>query len=243
MVQSTEITALRDVSIEIAAECGSLAAIVDLATGELPGWGNPNKTAQEIGADMLRAARELRRPALQLSRIQAMKSSKRFAVGVSVRVRVPGVDGVVTQLDGERSALSEYWHTIKTENGERREPGCNLELIESLITHTSPRVGKIAETINFQGPNSRITVNGNDNSSNAVSTSTYQLFEELREKAALIANDQDRAMILTRIDELERTRSPNGFLGAYKAFMASLSDHITVFGPLLPALTRMLGIN
>jgi hypothetical protein len=42
---------------------------------------------------------------------------------------MPGVSGVVTQLDGEPAALGEYWHTVKTRHGERREPGCNLELI------------------------------------------------------------------------------------------------------------------
>ena len=242
-VPSSEIKPLRDVAAEMAGEIGSLAATIDLATGEVSNWGNANKTGTEIGADILRTARDLRRPALQLSRVRAMKTPKRFAVGASVRIRMPGVDGVVTQLDSARSALSEYWHTIRTEHGERREPGCNLELIEPPITHTSPGVSKIAETINFHGPNSRMIVSGNDNSSNTVSTDAAQLFDALREKAASIGNDQDRAMILTRIDELERARSSGGFIEAYKAFMASLSDHITVFGPFLPALTTMLGIN
>lgn len=242
-VESSEITALRGVSVGIAGELGSLAAIIDLASGELPGWGNPNKTENEIGADILRAARDLRPLAVQLGRVRAMKSPKRFAVGVFVRVRMPGVDGIVTELDDERSALSEYWHTIKTESGERREPGCNLELIEPAITHASPAVMKIAENITFHGHNSRITVNGNDNSSNTVLTDTDELFEKLREKAALIENDEGRAIIIARIDEMQRSRSSGGFLDAYKAFMASLSDHITVFASLLPALTRLLGIN
>src|SRR5450759_1788795 len=106
-VQSSEITALRDVSVGMAGELGSLAAIIDLAGGELPGWGNPNKTENEIGADILRAARDLRPLAVQLGRVRAMKSPKRFAVGVSVRVRMPGIDGIVTELDDERSALTE----------------------------------------------------------------------------------------------------------------------------------------
>src|SRR5690242_8446384 len=36
-MQSSEISALRDVAAELAGELGSLAAIVDLATGEIPG--------------------------------------------------------------------------------------------------------------------------------------------------------------------------------------------------------------
>jgi hypothetical protein len=54
---------------------------------------------------------------------------KRFAVDAEVRVTMPGVNGVVTQLDDEPTVLGEYWHTIKTKHGERREPGCNLQLI------------------------------------------------------------------------------------------------------------------
>ena len=58
-----------------------------------------------------------------------MGDRKRFAVGAQVRVRNPGVNGVVTQLDNEPTALGEYWHAIRTEHEERREPGCNLELV------------------------------------------------------------------------------------------------------------------
>ena len=58
---------------------------------------------------------------------------KRFAVGAKVRVKNPGINGVVARLDEEPTALAEYWHTIQTERGERREPGCNLELIPAPI--------------------------------------------------------------------------------------------------------------
>lgn len=46
---------------------------------------------------------------------------------------MPGVNGVVTQLDNEPTSLGEYWHRIHTAHGERREPGCNLELIPTPI--------------------------------------------------------------------------------------------------------------
>jgi len=62
-----------------------------------------------------------------------MGLAKRFAVGTKVRVKTPGVNGVVTQLDEEPAALGEYWHTIHEEYGERREPGCNLELIPTPV--------------------------------------------------------------------------------------------------------------
>jgi hypothetical protein len=58
-----------------------------------------------------------------------MAEKKRFAVGAEVRVINPGMNGVVTQADNKPTVLGEYYHTIKTEHGNRREPGCNLELI------------------------------------------------------------------------------------------------------------------
>lgn len=58
-----------------------------------------------------------------------MGDKKRFAVGAEVRVKMPGLNGVVAKVDDKPAALGEWWHTIKTENGERKEPGSNLELI------------------------------------------------------------------------------------------------------------------
>ena len=60
-------------------------------------------------------------------------AKKRFAVGADVRVVMPGVNGVVIQTSDEIAAMGEYWHLIKTKHGERKEPGCNLELIPKPI--------------------------------------------------------------------------------------------------------------
>jgi hypothetical protein len=65
-------------------------------------------------------------------------TKQRFAVGAKVLVKMPGVPGVVTQLDDEPTVLWEYWHTVSTEHGERREPGCNLELIPTPKTNKEP---------------------------------------------------------------------------------------------------------
>lgn len=63
------------------------------------------------------------------------KQRQRFDVGASVRVKNPGVNGVITQLDSSPTAMGEYWHTIDTEHGERREPGCNIELVPAPLTN------------------------------------------------------------------------------------------------------------
>jgi hypothetical protein len=44
-------------------------------------------------------------------------------------VKRPGVSGTIVQLDASPTVMGEYWHTVRTDRGERREPGSNLELI------------------------------------------------------------------------------------------------------------------
>lgn len=64
---------------------------------------------------------------------------KRFAVGAEVRIKMPGVNGVVTQFDTTPTVMGEYWHTVHTAHGDRREPGCNLELVPVPVTNTRPK--------------------------------------------------------------------------------------------------------
>ncbi|HZQ45266.1 MAG TPA: hypothetical protein VFA99_18595 [Acidobacteriaceae bacterium] len=234
-VKTSEIRALRDVAVELAGEIGSLSAIVDIATGELPGWGNPNKTRNEIGIDILRAARELQRPALHLSRIRAMKSPKRFAVGASIRIKNPGIEGVVTQLDSERSSLSEYWHTIKTKYGERREPGCNLELIEPPISHASTKESPMRQTFNIHGPNARVNIDSIDNSTNVVHQ-RVPLSELRKAIESGVSDGAERAAILQRLSDLEAANDRESGAKRYQAFIAAAANHMTLIGPYLPAL-------
>lgn len=52
---------------------------------------------------------------------------------------MPGVTGVVTQLDEKPSILGEYQHTVRTDHGDRRELGSNLELIPT------PKKNKVSQ--------------------------------------------------------------------------------------------------
>jgi hypothetical protein len=38
---------------------------------------------------------------------------KRLAVGAEVRVKLPGLNGIVTQLDASPTVMGEYWHTVR----------------------------------------------------------------------------------------------------------------------------------
>jgi len=180
---------------------------------------------------------------MKVTKQKTYKPPKRFAVGTPVRVRLPGIDGVVTQVDEERTFMSQYMHTVRTKFGDRREPGSILELIPPPIGIPKPRTEKLAESIHFHGPNARLNVDSIDSSTNTVSMSKDRVFVELREQAKSIADDAARADILARIDALESTKGTGGFLAAYQSFMAIASNRITTFGFLLPYLSQMLSGN
>jgi hypothetical protein len=73
---------------------------------------------------------------------------KRFAVDAQVRVTNPGINATVTQVDDEPTVLGEYWHTVKTEQGERREPGCNIELVpKPELDHSGMKVAELSSRV------------------------------------------------------------------------------------------------
>lgn len=151
---------------------------------------------------------------------------------------MPGVNGVVTQLDDEPTILGEYWHTIQTEHGQYREPGCNLALVPRPMTNSEVGETKLTQNIHLHGDNPRINLNSTDNSTNIASVSN-DLFVQMHEKTRSITDETERKDIVARLDELEKARGSAGFLQAYQSFMASAANHMTVFGPFLPALAQM----
>lgn len=68
----------------------------------------------------------------------SQKAKQRFAPGARVLVKMPGIVGTVMQVDDEPTVLFEYWHLVRTERGERREPGCNLELVPTPKANPEP---------------------------------------------------------------------------------------------------------
>ncbi len=96
-------------------------------------------------------------------------------------------------------------------------------------------------TIHVAGPNSRVNINSSDSSTNVVSQS--RLFQDIRTAiTAQVAEEQDKAMLLSKIDALEAAGSDNAaFLQRYQDLMANAANHMTVLAPFLPMLAQMLG--
>ena len=98
----------------------------------------------------------------------------------------------------------------------------------------------VTQNFHIYGHNSRVNMNSTDSSINVTTVSGDQLFTQLREAADGVGDEQARADILARLDELEKTQCSNGFSAAYQSFIASAAQYMTIFGPFIPALTQIL---
>jgi hypothetical protein len=56
-----------------------------------------------------------------------MDEKKRFAVGTAVEIKSSGALGVVILYEEKPTVRGEYWHTVRTDEGEYDHPGSNLE--------------------------------------------------------------------------------------------------------------------
>lgn len=63
------------------------------------------------------------------------------------------------------------------------------------------------------------------------------LFDTLREKAECLENEEE---IKERISDMENHVGKKSFLEKYNAFIQSVANHMTIFAPLIPALTQLL---
>jgi hypothetical protein len=59
-----------------------------------------------------------------------MDEKKQFAVGTGVSIKSSGMTGVVVLREDTPTVLGEYWHTVRTDEGEYEHPGSDLEGID-----------------------------------------------------------------------------------------------------------------
>jgi len=95
-------------------------------------------------------------------------------------------------------------------------------------------------TYNVSGTNTRVNINSTDSSVNVVNTETTELFTKLRDLLDEVENIEEREQIASSVDSMEATVGTKDFLTNYQQFMSFISNHITVFSPLLPALAELL---
>jgi hypothetical protein len=95
-------------------------------------------------------------------------------------------------------------------------------------------------TYNVSGTNTRVNINSNDSSVNIVNSETTQIFTQLRDLVEQIEDVKDKEQIMQSIDSMESSVGTADFINYYQQFMSFISNHITVFSPLLPVLASLL---
>lgn len=114
-----------------------------------------------------------------------------------------------------------------------------VEFIGALKKDSNTQIGKVV----ISGDNARLNINSLDNSSNVVVSGQFdtQLLEGLLRAVQEIPNKNERADILNNIQRMSDTANDrNAFLESYNAFIASAANHMTVFLPFIPTLTKLL---
>lgn len=93
---------------------------------------------------------------------------------------------------------------------------------------------------NVTGPNARVNIGSTDSSVNIAQVEVATLFERMRASAAEIQDPASQASVIATIDRMENQAGHQGFGTAYQQFIATVADHLTVFGPFLPALAQLI---
>jgi hypothetical protein len=110
--------------------------------------------------------------------------------------------------------------------------------------HRSDRPIGQPQTIitNIAGDNARVNVNSTDNSTNTVTTNSATLFTEMLKAVAQIATKSERETVAATISAMSaaQERQDGTFLSKYQDFIATAANHMTIFAPFLPALSKLL---
>ena len=94
---------------------------------------------------------------------------------------------------------------------------------------------------NLIGQNARVNIQSTDSSTNVVNVESTVLFDNLCGAIRTSVSDSELSETLMHcVEAMEAAAGTRTFADRYKDFIALAADHISVFGPFLPALTQFL---
>jgi hypothetical protein len=93
---------------------------------------------------------------------------------------------------------------------------------------------------NVSGQNSRITINGADNSSNAAVVNSVELFQQFRaEIKKQIPEEPIREQLVRSIEEVEQATSKESAIGKYDKFATLAAKYVALYTSLSPYLLQL----
>jgi len=167
------------------------------------------------------------------------KSSKQVIFQFPNQLDIPV--GAVLQVKGSR----DYWKVKDTEDIVEDEIFINFEVHVEKINITGqptrpPR--SLGDTYNLHGTHARVNIGSTDNSLNISNQNTENVFADMRQIIQnQIQNEQEKAEILVKLNELEKSIGKKEFTEKYKEYIGTVADHIGLIVTFIPYLTKMLG--
>lgn len=103
------------------------------------------------------------------------------------------------------------------------------------------QAGPTIQVINMIGPNSRVYIGSRDRSVNVTEITPEEVFSELRKIITEhVKAENQRTQLLLKVKELEESREKSSYSSKYTEFVNLAANHMTLFAPLIPALTKWL---
>lgn len=96
-------------------------------------------------------------------------------------------------------------------------------------------------SITVTGPGARVNWNSVDNSTNSITSNQSTVFDDARKCIINRVSGDDRIKLLERLEELQAAPNASAYTARYKEFVATAADHVSVLGPVVSALTALLG--
>ncbi|HEY0461351.1 MAG TPA: hypothetical protein VGC97_19610 [Pyrinomonadaceae bacterium] len=149
--------------------------------------------------------------------------------------------GCVLQAKGSR----DYWKVTDTEDIILDDVFISFDVrvekinVDGEITRPSSSLGNI---YNLQGTHSRVNISSQDQSLNISQQTSENVFTDIRQVIQTqIQNEGEKADILNKLDELEKSIGKKEFTEKYRDFIGTVADHISLIAIFIPHLTKMLG--
>lgn len=98
----------------------------------------------------------------------------------------------------------------------------------------------VGNVFNLTGSNVRVNLNSTDNSVNLMKSQNEAVFTDLRQAILGGVEGELQAKLLAGVTELEKAHQTPNFNVRFQEFMTVAANAITVVGPFLPALSKML---
>lgn len=119
----------------------------------------------------------------------------------------------------------------------RKETAIEHERFQSMVINND------YSTNTFNGGvNNRVNKQSTDNSTNISTNQTeYKIFNQLREvilESEIL--DTEKEKLITEVNVLEQSVGKPSFISRYQQFIATAADHLSLIGPLMPELAKLL---